>query len=101
MTDAPDAEKHAVLAARMALYRASRVPARQRLHLLLAVPVVAGSSACALGETLTNFVGLDPMTALFWSAVMGRFVLPRLLWALGWLCTGTMAVAVGLMFATW
>lgn len=119
---------------------------------LLAVPVLAGSSAYALGETLgwttgldrkpldakafygtiavstlvgilINFVGLDPIKALFWSAVingvvavplmaiimlmamrrdvMGRFVLPRVLWAMGWLCTGTMAVAVGIMFATW
>ena len=70
-----------------------------------------------------NFVGLDPIKALFWSAVingvvavplmviimlmavrqdvMGRFVLPRALWAMGWLCTGTMAVVVGIMFATW
>jgi NRAMP (natural resistance-associated macrophage protein)-like metal ion transporter len=119
---------------------------------LLAVPVLAGSGAYALGEALgwttgldrkpldakafygtiavstligilINFVGLDPIKALFWSAVingvvavplmviimfmavrrdvMGRFVLPRALWAMGWLCTGVMAVAVGLMFATW
>jgi Mn2+/Fe2+ NRAMP family transporter len=33
--------------------------------------------------------------------VMGRFVLPRALWALGWLCTGAMTVAVAIMFATW
>jgi hypothetical protein len=32
---------------------------------------------------------------------MGRFVLPRPLWAMGWLCTVTMAVAVAIMFATW
>ncbi|HVC62654.1 MAG TPA: divalent metal cation transporter [Acetobacteraceae bacterium] len=119
---------------------------------LLAVPVLAASGAYALGEALgwttgldrkpldakafygtiavstligilINFVGLDPIKALFWSAVingvvavplmviimlmamrrdvMGRFVLPRPLWAMGWLCTGTMAVAVGIMFATW
>lgn len=119
---------------------------------LLAVPVLAGSSAYALGETLgwttgldrkpadakafygtiaistalgilINFVGVDPIRALFWSAVingvvavplmvvilllamradvMGRFVLPRALWAMGWVCAGTMAVAVGIMFATW
>ena len=64
---------------------------------------------------LINFVGLDPIKALFWSAVingvvavplmviimlmamrrdvMGRFVLPRALWVMGWLCTGAMAVA--------
>jgi NRAMP (natural resistance-associated macrophage protein)-like metal ion transporter len=119
---------------------------------LLAVPVLAGSGAYALGEALgwttgldrkpldakafygtiamstligifINFVGLDPIRALFWSAVingvvavplmviimlmamrrdvMGRFVLPRGLWAMGWLCTVTMAVAVGIMFAIW
>jgi Mn2+/Fe2+ NRAMP family transporter len=119
---------------------------------LLAVPVLAGSGAYALGEALgwttglerkpldakafygtiavstllgvlINFVGLDPIKALFWSAVingvvavplmaiimlmamrsdvMGSFVLPRPLWAMGWLCTGTMAVAVAIMFATW
>lgn len=33
--------------------------------------------------------------------VMGRFVLPRALWTVGWLCTATMAIAIGLMFATW
>jgi Mn2+/Fe2+ NRAMP family transporter len=119
---------------------------------LLAVPVLAGSGAYALGEALgwttgldrkpldakafygtiavstligicINFVGLDPIKALFWSAVingvvavplmviimlmamrrdvMGNFVLPRPLWAMGWLCTATMAVAVTIMFATW
>jgi NRAMP (natural resistance-associated macrophage protein)-like metal ion transporter len=119
---------------------------------LLAVPVLAGSGAYAIGEALgwttgldrqpldakafygtiavstligilINFVGLDPVKALFWSAVingvvaaplmaiimlmamrrdvMGRFVLPRLLWAMGWLCTVIMAVVVAIMFATW
>jgi NRAMP (natural resistance-associated macrophage protein)-like metal ion transporter len=119
---------------------------------LLAVPVLAASGAYALGEALgwttgldrqpldakafygtiavstligigINFVGLDPIKALFWSAVingmvavplmviimlmamrpdvMGRFVLPRALWAMGWLCTVTMAIAVGIMLATW
>jgi Mn2+/Fe2+ NRAMP family transporter len=119
---------------------------------LLAVPVLAGSEAYAIAEALRwttglarkpldakafygaiavssllgigiNFVGLDPIKALFWSAVingvvavplmaiimlmamrqdvMGRFVLPRVLWAMGWLCTGVMAVAVAIMFATW
>jgi NRAMP (natural resistance-associated macrophage protein)-like metal ion transporter len=118
---------------------------------LLAVPVLAGSAAYALGEALNwptgldrrpldakafygtiavatvvgiliNFVDLDPIKALFWSAVlngvvavplmvvimimamqpkvMGSFVLPRPLWAMGWLCTGVMAVAVTIMFAT-
>lgn len=119
---------------------------------LLAVPVLAGSGAYALGEALgwttgldrkpldakafygtivvstligicINFIGLDPIKALFWSAVingvvavplmviimlmamrrdvMGSFVLPRPLWAMGWLCAATMAVAVGIMFVTW
>jgi NRAMP (natural resistance-associated macrophage protein)-like metal ion transporter len=119
---------------------------------LLAVPVLAGAGAYAIGEALQwttgldrkprdakafyatiavstvigiciNFVGLDPIKALFWSAVingvvavplmavimlmsmradvMGSFVLPRPLWALGWICTATMAVAVAIMFITW
>lgn len=119
---------------------------------LLSVPVLAGSAAYALGEalgwttgldrspldakafygtvagsTLTglaiNFVGLDPIKALFWSAVingvvavplmaiimlmatrrdvMGPLALPPALRAVGWLCTTAMTVAVGLMFATW
>jgi NRAMP (natural resistance-associated macrophage protein)-like metal ion transporter len=119
---------------------------------LLAVPVLAGSGAYALGEALgwttgldrkpldakafyltiavstligivINFVGIDPIKALFWSAVingvvavplmviimllamradvMGGFVLPRPLWAMGWLCTIAMAIAVVIMFATW
>jgi Natural resistance-associated macrophage protein len=106
-------------------------------HGLLAVPVLAGSGAYALGEALgwttgldrqpldakafygtiavstligilINFIGLDPIKALFWSAVingvvavplmviimllamrhdvMGHFVLPRALWAMGWFC---------------
>jgi hypothetical protein len=33
--------------------------------------------------------------------VMDRFILPRPLWAIGWLCTIAMAVAVVIMFATW
>jgi NRAMP (natural resistance-associated macrophage protein)-like metal ion transporter len=119
---------------------------------LLAIPVLAGSCAYALGEALDwptgldrlpldarafygtivvstligvaiNFVGLDPVKALFWAAVingvvavplmvvmmimarapkvMGRFTLPTGLWAMGWMCTVVMAVAVGIMFATW
>lgn len=119
---------------------------------LLAVPVLAGSCAYALGEALDwptglgrlpldaqafygtiavatalgiamNFIGLDPVKALFWSAVingivavplmivmmvmasapkvMGRFALPPALRAMGWLCTAVMAAAVGTMFATW
>jgi Mn2+/Fe2+ NRAMP family transporter len=70
-----------------------------------------------------NFVGLDPVKALFWSAVingvvavplmmvimimamapkvMGRFTLPPVLCGMGWLCTAVMALAVGVMFVTW
>jgi len=119
---------------------------------LLAVPVLAGSAAYALGEALgwptglsrlphdakafygtiavatligilINFVHLDPIKALFWSAVvngvvaaplmavimamsrqprvMGAFTIPRPLWAMGWLTTAVMAVVVAAMFATW
>ena len=119
---------------------------------LLAVPVLAGSAAYALGEALgwttglgrqplkakafyatiavatvvgilINFVDIDPIKALFWAAVlngvvavplmvvimimamqervMGKFTLPRPLWAMGWLSTAVMTVAVAVMFATW
>jgi NRAMP (natural resistance-associated macrophage protein)-like metal ion transporter len=119
---------------------------------MLAVPVLAGSAAYALGEALgwsiglarrpldakafyatiavatligilINFVDIDPIKALFWSAVlngivavplmivmmlmtmrpevMGNFVLPRPLWAMGWLSTAVMAFTVVTMFATW
>ena len=118
---------------------------------LLAVPVLAGSAAYALGEALgwptglerqpldakafyaaiaistlvgifINFVDLDPVKALFWSAVlngivavplmavimimamqrkvMGQFTLPWQLSALGWVCTAAMTIAVVIMFAT-
>src|SRR5439155_3136804 len=111
---------------------------------LLAVRVFAGSSAYALAEAMQwtsglgrapqeakrfyativggtvigigiNFVNIDPIKALFWSAVingvaavplmivmmimtmqhrvMGRFTLPRPLWAIGWLSTAAMAAA--------
>jgi len=119
---------------------------------LLAVPVLAGSAAYAVGEALQwpiglarlpkearafygtiafataigvaiNFVGIDPIKALFWTAVlngviavplmvvsmmmamsprvMGRFVLPRPLAAMGWLATAVMALIVAAMFLTW
>jgi NRAMP (natural resistance-associated macrophage protein)-like metal ion transporter len=118
---------------------------------LLAVPVLAGSAAFALGETfgwhvglarkanrakafygalvaavaagvVMNFTPIDPIKALFWSAVingvvavpvmvmimhlsthkaaMGDFRLPRLLSWLGWIATAVMAVASIGMFAT-
>jgi Mn2+/Fe2+ NRAMP family transporter len=119
---------------------------------VLTVPVLAGAGAYAIGERLGwttglnrqpldakafrgtiavsapagigfNFVGLNPIKALFWPAVingvvavplmavimlmamrrdvMGDFVLPRSLWAMGWLCTRTMAVVITIMFAAW
>ena len=118
---------------------------------LLAVPVLAGSAAFAVGETFGWHVGLarkanrakafygaivaaiavgvvmnyspiDPIKALFWSAVingvvavpimvllmhlsshkaaMGEFTLPRFLKVVGWLATVTMALAAVAMFAT-
>ncbi len=119
---------------------------------LLAVPVLAGSGAYALAEAMNwnagldrlpqdakrfyativggtvvgigiNFVNIDPIKALFWSAVingvvavplmimmmvmtmqpkvMGRFTLPRPLWLFGWLSTAVMAITVVAMFVTW
>ena len=119
---------------------------------LLAVPVLAGSAAYAVAEAMgwrtglgrqpreakafyativigtlvgvgINFVDIDPIKALFWSAVingvvavpvmamlmlmtvrrkvMGEFTLPTPLWLVGWLSTAAMAVAVATMFATW
>jgi len=72
---------------------------------------------------LINFVGLDPIKALFLVGghqrrgggpadgdhhahgdaprCDGRFCAAVALWAMGWLCTGAMSVAVVLMFATW
>ena len=80
------------------------------------------AAAIVIGGLL-NFSPLDPINALFWSAVingvaavplmivmmimtmqrkvMGQFILPRPLWAFGWLSTAAMAVAVAAMFATW
>ena len=119
---------------------------------LLALPVLAGSSAYALGETfgwhvglarkpgrakafywtiaiatglgvLLNFSSIDPIRALFWSAVingvvavpvmallmhlsshkpaMGEFKLHRSLKVVGWLATAVMAAAAIGLFATW
>jgi Mn2+/Fe2+ NRAMP family transporter len=118
---------------------------------LLAVPVLAGSAAYAMGEAFgwhvglarklnrakafyatiaaavvvgaaLNFTPIDPVKALFWSAVingvvavpvmvmmmlltarpkvMGRFTLPAPLKIVGWLATAVMAVAAVGMFAT-
>jgi NRAMP (natural resistance-associated macrophage protein)-like metal ion transporter len=119
---------------------------------LLAVPVLAGSAAYAFGEAIgvhvglarklrrakafyailavlmiagaaLNFTPIDPIKALFWSAVingvvavpvmvmmmllsthrkaMGRFVLPMPLRVVGWAATAVMAAAAAGMFATW
>ncbi|WP_245572967.1 NRAMP family divalent metal transporter [Lichenihabitans psoromatis] len=118
---------------------------------MLALPVLAGSAAYALGETLgwhvglarkpgrargfygviaaatlvgaaLNFTPIDPIKALFWSAVingivavpimimmmllasradiMGRFALPPLLKGVGWLATLVMGLAAVGMLAT-
>jgi NRAMP (natural resistance-associated macrophage protein)-like metal ion transporter len=118
----------------------------------LALPVLAGSAAYAVGEVfdwpvglareplrakafygtiagatfvggLLNFTPLDPIKALFWSAVingvvavpvmiaimvmasrpaiMGEFVLPTGLKVMGWLATAVMTAATIGMFATW
>jgi Mn2+/Fe2+ NRAMP family transporter len=118
---------------------------------MLAVPVLAGSAAYAVGEALgwtvglsrqprdakafygaialattigiaINFVEVDPIKALFWSAVvngvvavpvmavmmviavdrrvMGRYVLPWPLRVGGWVATGVMAAAVATLVAT-
>ncbi|MGZ5169486.1 MAG: NRAMP family divalent metal transporter, partial [Burkholderiales bacterium] len=119
---------------------------------LLAVPVLAGSAAYAvaeafswpigLGRTMTeargfytilsiatllgvaiDFTSVDPIKALFWSAVingviavpimavmmlmagrtdiMGSFTAKRRLKVLGWFATGAMAAVVVAMFVTW
>ena len=119
---------------------------------LLAVPVLAGSAAYALGETFgwrvglaqkperapafywtivaatfigagLNFTPLDPIKALFWSAVingvaavpimamimlmasrpkvMQQFVIGWWLKAFGWLATAAMALATVGMMVTW
>jgi NRAMP (natural resistance-associated macrophage protein)-like metal ion transporter len=119
---------------------------------MLALPVLAGSSAYALGETfgwhvglarkphrakafysaialatligvVLNFTNIDPIKALFWSAVingivavpvmvmmmhlashraaMGAFKLHMGLKVMGWLATLTMAAAAVGLFVTW
>ena len=119
---------------------------------LLAVPILAGSAAYAVAETCNwpiglgrtlprakgfyailtiatllgmalNFTAIDPIQALFWSAVingviavpimavmmlmavrediMGQFVITRRIRILGWLATAIMALAVLAMAVTW
>jgi NRAMP (natural resistance-associated macrophage protein)-like metal ion transporter len=118
---------------------------------LLALPVLAGSAAYAVGEAMgwhvglarklhrapafyatiavatlvgigLNFTKIDPIKALFWSAVingvvavpvmvmmmllgsrskiMGKFTLSAPLKIIGWIATGVMALAAAGMFAT-
>ena len=125
---------------------------RHHRHGLLAVPVLAGSAAYAIGEAFgwrvglsqrpgarkafyaaiaagdlvgaaLNFTPLDPIKALFWSAVingvaavpimvmimilgsrrevMRQFALGPVLKTFGWLATAVMAAAAVGMFATW
>jgi Mn2+/Fe2+ NRAMP family transporter len=119
---------------------------------LLAVPILAGSAAYAVAETFEwqmglglellqargfyaivsiatllgvalNFTSIDPIKALFWSAVingvisvpvmvimmlmavrtdiMGGFAIMRHTKILGWLATASMSIVVMAMFATW
>lgn len=119
---------------------------------LLAVPILAGSAAYAVAEAFKwriglglpllqargfymivviatilgvalNFTAIDPIKALFWSAVingviavpimvvmmlmavrvdiMGPFVITRRLTVLGWLATAGMSIVVLAMLATW
>ena len=119
---------------------------------LLAVPILAGSAAYAVAETFQwrtglglellqargfygivaiatilgvalNFTPIDPIKALFWSAVvngvisvpimavmmlmarrrdvMGKFVITPWITVFGWLATLSMAVVVLAMFVTW
>ena len=85
-----------------------------RFYAVLGVATVVGGAL--------NFSPLDPVKALFWSAVingvvaipvmvmimlmsgrkdvMGAFRLPLPLWTIGWLATGVMALAAIGMFAT-
>ena len=80
-------------------------------------------AAATFVGAVMNFSSLDPIKALFWSAVingvaavpimvmimlmgsrqrvMGQFTLTPWLLALGWLATAVMAVAAIGMFATW
>jgi NRAMP (natural resistance-associated macrophage protein)-like metal ion transporter len=119
---------------------------------MIALPVLAGSAAYAVGEAMRwrvglarrpgrapefygtiafatlvgvvlNFTPLDPIKALFWSAVingvaavpimvmimllasrgrvMGQFTIGRWLKGLGWIATAVMTAAAVAMFATW
>jgi len=93
------------------------------LKLLEAREFYAMIALATLGGVALDFSPIDPIKALFWSAVingviavpimmvmmlladdpkvMGRFTVTRRLKALGWLATGAMAAAVAGMLATW
>jgi NRAMP (natural resistance-associated macrophage protein)-like metal ion transporter len=119
---------------------------------LLAIPVLAGSAAYAVGEGLNwnasleqkpeeaagfygviavatvigialNFIGINPMKALFWAAVlngvlaaplmavimhmasskkvMDKFIVPHYLRVVGWMATAAMLVVAIGVIATW
>jgi len=92
------------------------------LHVLEAREFYAIVALATLGGVALDFTPIDPIQALFWSAVingviavpimivmmlladdarvMGRFTVTRRLKALGWLATWTMAAAVVAMFVT-
>ena len=81
--------------------------------------IIAASTIIGVGLGFTN---IDPIKALFWSAVvnsvisvpimvvmmrmavntkiMGQFVIKRKLQIVGWAATAVMALAVGAMFVT-
>jgi Mn2+/Fe2+ NRAMP family transporter len=93
---------------------------RQPLDAKRFYATIVGGTLIGIG---INFVHIDPIKALFWTAVingvvavplmiimmlmtmqakvMGDFTLPRPLWAVGWLSTAVMAFTVVAMFATW
>lgn len=86
--------------------------AAKRFYSIIAIATLLGVAIC--------FAPIDPIKALFWSAVingvmsvpimvvmmlmasrndiMGKFVISRRLRILGWICTGVMALAVLAMF---
>jgi Mn2+/Fe2+ NRAMP family transporter len=90
------------------------------LHMTLAREFYAVIAAAILGGVIVTFVHLDPVKALYWSAVinglaavpvmvvvmlmgtserlMGRFAIAGILKAGGWLATAMMAVAAVGMF---
>ena len=106
-----------------AVAEAFRWPIGLGLTLLKARGCYAIVSVATLLGVAINFSPIDPIKALFWTAVingviavpimavmmlmaaradiMGPFVVKRRLKVLGWLATAAMAAAVVAMFATW